>query len=319
MPCRAEKPAYSAMLIGPLRFLTETSPVATFQIMRTVSADMSQVFATAAAGRGNRRRSARRVRMLSGTCRGRSRGCTPMRPIMRPPSRWASTSIGTTKRSSPALDVERQRLARARLHRSAPAPGNPRPARRRPRRSRRPRAAQRCAAGLSGHDLADRRSGSSGTRNRTPGRGSSAPGSVSARRSSGDHAQIDAALAAGAVRAAHAQLDRRVVHEPVEDGEHCAFARRAIGSPPTATISVARARDRRAPRRARPSPRRSPASAPARPPRTAPSTRRTANRKLANGPASSTRIRRQTGLRLYACVQLRRGATGPSRSSSSLT
>ena len=28
MPCRAEKPAYSAMLIGPLRFLTETSPVA---------------------------------------------------------------------------------------------------------------------------------------------------------------------------------------------------------------------------------------------------------------------------------------------------
>ena len=34
MPCRAETPAYSAMLIGPLRFFTETSPVATFHSMR---------------------------------------------------------------------------------------------------------------------------------------------------------------------------------------------------------------------------------------------------------------------------------------------
>ncbi len=47
MPCRAEKPAYSAMLIGPLRFFTETSPVATFHSMRTVSTDMSQVLAVA--------------------------------------------------------------------------------------------------------------------------------------------------------------------------------------------------------------------------------------------------------------------------------
>ena len=46
-PIRAEYPAYSAMLIGPLIFFTETSPVNMRPIILTVSADIDQTRVTA--------------------------------------------------------------------------------------------------------------------------------------------------------------------------------------------------------------------------------------------------------------------------------
>ena len=138
----------------------------------------------------------------------------------------ASTSIGTLEALAPALDRRTQAscpgLGCTIVHERREVGDG---LRRRPRRcGRRVRSSAR-AAGLPGTILPIS-VGMVGYQKSNPRPGSKAPGSVSARRSPVELTRSSVRVAARAFLAAHAQFDRRAVHQAIEDREHGAFARR---------------------------------------------------------------------------------------------
>ena len=154
MPCRAEKPAYSAMLIGPLRFLADTSPVATFQSSRTVSADMSQVLPHGLADGREHAVALARAHVLGD---GRRRRRLHADPADEPPA--LALGLDLDRHHDPlarALDRELERSPGGRLHELHQRRRSPRPARRRPRRSGRRACRPARSAGLPARILPTR-------------------------------------------------------------------------------------------------------------------------------------------------------------------
>ena len=162
--------------------------------------------------------------------------------------RRAAPRLRSARRSASAraLDSERERLARARLHVLHQRRGNRRPAGHRPRRSGRRSAGPPRSAGLPGVDLADDRPGRSGTRNR-----SRVPAAARRARSARGVPPLDRAApcdARCAARAAH--VERGSACRPSADRGSRAPRLRASASPRRrrATISSPaagrRARDR---------------------------------------------------------------------------
>ena len=214
MPCRAEKPAYSAMLIGPLRFLTETSPVATFQSMRTVSTDMSQVLSVArTSAPSGPCRSLVRISSGSAPGGGRLHADAPDQPL--------ALALRTRPRPAPRASrpcrsiVNARRAPGLRLHPGHQRRRSRRPARRRRRRSRHPRAARRARPDCRARSCR-RRPARVDTRNRTR-----APAAARRARSArAGRPRPAARRCACRRRVAQLQFDRSAIHQLVEHREH---------------------------------------------------------------------------------------------------